>query len=330
MDATWIKKGASVAHHRIIELAKQFSATTSMPNTKIQHVDHLGGIDAAYQMPKPYDEKKPTLVLVNSFTTSSELYQSQYANKELNDAMNLISIELLGHGQTRTKSENFTYWDTAIMNIQVLDALKITGPGKKVFVLGTSQGGWITTRMALLAPDKITGIIPLGTSMDYESERTRSLGCWNGPEDLQANIEAWTTNDKTDDFEPHEDYANFLIDIGFGKDCPKDARAYWVKEIKANYKGDDGRRRIRMAAINLAQRDGLHARLSDVRCPVLWLHGTADPVYSVKNAEQEIKMFVNSPDAQLQTVERGQHFLSFSHPKEVDGALIKFIGKYGK
>ncbi|KAK5696331.1 hypothetical protein LTR17_024303 [Elasticomyces elasticus] len=301
-----------------------------MPNTKIQHVDHLGGIDAAYQMPQPYDDKKPTLVLVNSFTTSSELYQSQYANKELNDAMNLISIELLGHGQTRTKSENFTYWDTAIMNIQVLDALKITGPGKKVFVLGTSQGGWITTRMALLAPDKITGIIPLGTSMDYESERTRSLGCWNGPEDLQANIEAWTTNDRTDDFEPHEDYANFLIDIGFGTDCPKEARDYWVKEIKANYKGDDGRRRIRMAAINLAQRDGLHARLSDVRCPVLWLHGTADPVYSVKNAEQEIKMFVNSPDAQLQTVEGGQHFLSFSHPKEVDGALIKFIGKYGK
>ena len=64
--------------------------------------------------------------------------------------MNLISIELLGHGQTRTKSENFTYWDTAIMNLQVMDALGI----KKAFVLGTSQGGWITVRMALLAPDK--------------------------------------------------------------------------------------------------------------------------------------------------------------------------------
>jgi pimeloyl-ACP methyl ester carboxylesterase len=26
---------------------------------------------------------------------------------------------------------------------------------KGVFVLGTSQGGWITVRMALLAPDKV-------------------------------------------------------------------------------------------------------------------------------------------------------------------------------
>ena len=65
--------------------------------------------------------------------------------------MNLISIELLGHGQTRTKSENFTYWDTAIMNLQVLEALGI----KKAFVLGTSQGGWITVRMALLGPNVV-------------------------------------------------------------------------------------------------------------------------------------------------------------------------------
>ena len=47
------------------------------------------------------------------------------------------------------------------MNLQVMDALGI----KKAFVLGTSQGGWLTARMALLGPDRIEGIIPLGTSM---------------------------------------------------------------------------------------------------------------------------------------------------------------------
>jgi hypothetical protein len=29
-------------------------------------------------------------------------------------------------------------------------------------------------------------------------------------------------------------------------------------------------------------------------------------------------------------VEGGEHFLSFSHPKEVDAALVEFVGKYGK
>lgn len=108
--------------------------------------------------------------------------------------------------------------------------------------------------------------------MDYESERTRAHGCWDGVAACTGPINEWTTNQKTDDFEPSEDYCNFLIDIGFGKDCDKETRDFWVKEIKANYQGDDGRRRARMAAINLRERDGLHGRLFDVRCPVLWLH----------------------------------------------------------
>jgi len=298
-----------------------------MPNTKTVRVPHLGGIDAAYQMPRPYDPAKPTLILVNSFTTSSELYRQQYANKQLTDAMNLLAIELLGHGQTRAlHAENWTYWDTAIMNIQVMDALGI----RKAFVLGTSQGGWITVRMALLAPDKIQGIVPLGTSMDYESERTRRLGCWDGATACTGPIDKWTTKTPTPDFQPDLEYCDFLIDIGFGKDCPAETRDYWRQTIQANYRGDDGRRRARMAAINLRERDGLHGRLFDVRCPVMWLHGTADVVYSVANAEEEIKLFVNSPDAELVTVEGGAHFLSASHPKEVDDALIAFVGKYAR
>lgn len=94
--------------------------------------------------------------------------------------------------------------------------------------------------------------------------------------------------------------------------------------------GDEGRKRIRMAAVNLRERDGLHGRLGYVKCPVLWLHGSDDVVYSVANAEQEIKMFTNSEKAELRVVQGGQHFLSFSHPKEVDEALIEFVGKYGK
>lgn len=60
------------------------------------------------------------------------------------------------------------------------------------------------------------------------------------------------------------------------------------------------------------------------------VQGTKDAVYSVANAEHEIKLLVNSPDAELITVEGGAHFLSASHPKDVDEALIRFVAKYGK
>ncbi|CAF9912000.1 MAG: hypothetical protein ALECFALPRED_007801 [Alectoria fallacina] len=296
-----------------------------MSNTKTVSVPHLNAT-VGYQMPHPYDPAKPTLVLVNSFTTSSDLYTSQYGNSKLTSAMNLLAIELLGHGKTRTPHENFTYWDTALMNLQVMEALGV----KKTFVLGTSQGGWITVRMALLAPEKIEGIIPLGTSLDSESERTRTLGCWDGIEATTGPIDKWTTTTNTPDFEPDDHFCNFLIDIGFGKDCDSNVREFWKKSIKSNYQGDDGRKRARMAAINLRERDGLHGRLSDVQCPVMWLHGTSDVVYSVANAEQEIQMFVNSPEARLVTIKNGQHFLSASHPEEVDNALIEFVGKWHK
>jgi pimeloyl-ACP methyl ester carboxylesterase len=83
-----------------------------------------------------------------------------------------------------------------------------------------------------------------------------------------------------------------------------------------------------MAAINLRERDGFHGRFFDVRCPVLWLHRTDDVVYSVANAKEEIELFVNSRDARLQMVDGGAHFLSASHHKEVDQALIDFVGRW--
>ncbi|KAK6212166.1 alpha/beta hydrolase [Colletotrichum tabaci] len=103
-------------------------------------VPHLGGIKAAYYMPKPYDKSKSTLILIHGFSMSSHVFQNHFASQSLTDQMNLIGIDVIGHGGTEIKNETFTYWDTAIMNIQVMDALGI----KQAFVLGTSHGGAIS------------------------------------------------------------------------------------------------------------------------------------------------------------------------------------------
>lgn len=230
-------------------------------------VPHLGGITAAYQMPTAYDKTKPTVVLINSFTTSSELYRAQFSDTSLTSKVNLLAIELLGHGATRTSRTHWTYWDTAEMNLQVLDALGI----ETAFVLGTSQGGWVTVMMALMRPEKIRGIMPLGTSLDAESERSKALGCWDGAALLRPFVANWTTSQETPAFEPEGEFIDALIAAGFN-DCGDEMRTFWRDTIRENYRGDDGRQRIRMAAINLVERGGLHLRLSDVKCPVLWLH----------------------------------------------------------
>ncbi|MEE8601070.1 alpha/beta fold hydrolase [Euzebya tangerina] len=277
----------------------------------------------AYSLAGPLDQSRPTLVLVNSFTTSAELYRPQFADDALTSTANLLAIELFGHGRTRSPSRHFTYWDTALANLQVMDALGID----RAFVLGTSQGGWVTARMAMLAPDRIQGIMPLGTSMDDESQRSRDLGCWDGVafctpviEDLAEPVD--------DDWVVPDEFVHMVLGAGLGEDVSAEETEFWLEEYRRNYAGEAGRQRLHMCSVNLRDRDGLHGRLDTVTCPVLWLQGTADQVYSVPNAEDEITMFTRSPRAELQVVEDGQHFLSASDPAVVNAAAVAFLSEW--
>lgn len=107
--------------------------------------------------------------------------------------------------------------------------------------------------------------------MDCESERSRQLHCWDGSTIITGFINQWTSSTATPGFEPDNGYCDALIDISLNE-YSSEQREFWRKTMKDNYRGDDGRRRIRMAAINLAERGTLHLRLADIRCPVLWLH----------------------------------------------------------
>lgn len=286
-------------------------------------VPHLGTSTIGYAFGKPYDSSLPTVVMVNSFSTSVELYRPQFADVTLGAAANLLAVELYGHGATRATYEHFTYWDSAVANLQVLDALGIA----EAFVLGTSQGGWVAARMAMLAPDAVRGIIPLGTSMDYESPRSRDLGCWDGIEFCTPAIDALAESVGDDWVVPGE-FVDAVLAAGLGEDVAPDERAFWHATHQKNYTGDAGRRRLRISSVNLRDRDGLHGRLDAVRCPVLWLQGTADQVYSVPNAEDEIGRFVNAVDAELRIVDGGRHFLSASDPETVNAATVEFVDRW--
>lgn len=87
--------------------------------------------------------------------------------------------------------------------------------------------------------------------MDYELERTRKLGSWDGFAACTSPIKAWTTSAPTPNFDPDLDFCNFLIDIVFGKTYVKDLRRFWQKTIQSNCKGHDWHRRARIVAINL-------------------------------------------------------------------------------
>ena len=171
-----------------------------MVATKTIEVSHLRGISAEYKL-SPYKASNPNIILVNSFTASAELYPPWFADSKLTSKYNLLAIEPLGHGATRAhNTEHWTFWDTSIMNLQVMDALNID----KAFILGTSQGGFICARMALLYPKRVQGIILLGTCMDRERSEAVSRGFWDGYTRGTDLIEAWSV--PNEDFEPAPEY----------------------------------------------------------------------------------------------------------------------------
>ncbi|KAK4064830.1 uncharacterized protein Triagg1_8829 [Trichoderma aggressivum f. europaeum] len=287
-------------------------------------VPHLGGIDAGYRLSNgAVDPAKPTVVLINSMCTTSALYDIQFGNKALTDVANLLAIEPLGHGATETTAENFTYWDTAIMAVQVLDALNIN----KAFALGTSQGGWIVTRMALVAPEKIQGLLLLGTSLDYESVASREKGCWDPATTLGPVVDSLYSTEPTPDFLIDAGLRDSVITLGFSGAVTEEKAQFWRETLDSIYTGDKGRKKLRGAFTNLLERDGLLRRARDIKCPVYWIQGNQDFVYGIDAPKDHIKAFSGSVETDLSFTEGG-HFLNVTSPQDVDAKLLQLINKY--
>lgn len=294
-----------------------------MAATTTVRVPHLGGIEVGYRLSEPFDAAKPTMVLINSMCTTVSLYNAQFEDPNLTAAMNLLAIEPLGHGATRAlATEHWTYWDTASMALQAMSDLGIN----KAFALGTSQGGWIVVRMALLAPERILGLLPLGTSMDYESSDSRSKSCWDPKTLLTPFYQKWSNPDPN--FVVDDVWCGMVATLGFGSAVTDEMVAFWKQTVANCYTGDDGRKRVRMALICLLERDGLTMRLQDVQCPVYWLQGTEDVPYATNVQEEQLGMFASAKETKLTMVQGGAHYLNATNPKEVGEAMLEMVKKY--
>lgn len=118
-------------------------------------------------------------------------------------------------------------------------------------------------------PFQILGVLPLGTSMDYESATSREQGCWNPKQDLAPFLEKWSVPDEN--FVVDEVWRGMVAQLGFSGTVSAETLQFWNDTVRDVYSGDEGRKKLRMATINLMERDGLLRRLRDVKCPVYWL-----------------------------------------------------------
>jgi hypothetical protein len=107
--------------------------------------------------------------------------------------------------------------------------------------------------------------------MDYESQASRAKGAWDPKSQLAPFYEAWSSPVATPDFVVDQVFRGMVANLGFSGTVSPQTLAFWDATVKVVYLGDDGRKKLRMALINLIERDGLLLRLRDISCPVYWL-----------------------------------------------------------
>jgi hypothetical protein len=112
--------------------------------------------------------------------------------------------------------------------------------------------------------------------MDYESSDSRSKGCWDPAANLMVFYEKWSTPSSTPDFIVDDVWCGLVSGIGFGATATAEKSAFWTQTLKEVYKGDEGRKKVRMALNCLLERDGLLLRIGDIKCPVHWLQVSLD------------------------------------------------------
>lgn len=132
----------------------------------------------------------------------------------------------------------------------------------------------------------------------------------------------------TPDFVVDDVWCGMVASLGFGAAAAPSLVQFWIDTCKSTYRGDEGRKKLKMALGCLLDRDGLLRRIRDVTCPVYWLQGTEDAPFGVTVPKEQIEMFTSSKEATLEFIEGGNHYLNATNPKEVGSAILKMASKY--
>jgi pimeloyl-ACP methyl ester carboxylesterase len=216
---------------------------------------------------------------------------------ELSGDYRCITWDERGHGMSECNGP-FDYWDAAKDALGLLD---VVGADEAVFV-GMSQGGWLSQRAALTAPEKVRGVVLQGTSISLLTEEEQAGYAQLG--------QAWVT------MGPVGDIANAVLGIQFaGSDYDG---SYWIQRWQS--KPPSAWAEVWQTILN---RDDITDRVRKFPCPVAVVHGSADAAFSPDIARATVNMVPYCVG--LTMILGGPHAAALTHPQEVAGAVRTFV-----
>src|SRR5881227_2081433 len=104
----------------------------------------------------------PPVIFSHGFLMDRTMFEGQVA--ALAPEFRVITWDERGFGETEYDGQPFTYWDSARDCLGLLDHLGIDD----AVLGGMSQGGFLSLRAALLAPDRVRALVLIDTQSGTE------------------------------------------------------------------------------------------------------------------------------------------------------------------
>ena len=254
-------------------------------------IAHLNGCNLYYE---DTGGDGTIVIFSHGFLLDCEMFATQVA--ALKTQFRCVSWDQRGFGRTGPTSESFTYWASARDLLALMDHLRI----ESAVLVGLSQGGFVSMRAALLAPNRVKALVLLSTRAGLDAAETIA-----GFHELAAE---WSANGSVN-------VRDFLADklIGTGAD-----REPWLTKW-ATMRNEA----LAQPIAALTNRDDLTPRLREIACPVLVIHGDADTAIDLAHG----RTLATGLNGILNVVAGAGHAPPLTHPGDVTAALRGFLSR---
>jgi pimeloyl-ACP methyl ester carboxylesterase len=250
-----------------------------------------------------YDDSDPDgvhdavpVILAHGFLMDRSMFAPQV--EALSGSRRVITWDERGFGETVYDGEPFTYWDSAADCLGLLDHLGI----ERAVIGGMSQGGFVSLRAALTAPERVHGLLLFDTQAGPEDPEVIPL--------YQAMIDDWVANG------PSDELAATVAGIIIGDPVES---AKWIAKWQARPHAG-----LAQPGHTLMTRDSVEDRLGEITAPALVVQGTEDAAISMDKA-QALADGLPACEA-LVAVDGAAHAANLTHPDAVNPAVLGFLG----
>src|SRR5215469_4365385 len=241
----------------------------------------------------------PAVVLSHGYLMDASMFDAQV--DALAPEYRVITWDERGHGGTRAPGP-FSYWDSARDVLALLSYLGI----ERATLGGMSQGGFLSLRAAMLAPQRVRGLILIDSQAGTEAEASRP-----GYEQLH---QMWLEQGPG----PVQEIVAGII-LGPGQWDGWYAK--WAGQYAQWAPDDLGQ--LTWPFRCLMDRDDVTGRLGEITCPALVLPGTADAAIPVTQAEA-VRDGLGGP-VTFTVIEGAPHASNVTHPDQVNEAILNFL-----